>query len=185
LLLRGLEALVLPVAALPPGVDGVLGAPTLRRLPVRIDPRHARVDLGAAALGPSEDGPPRLRLPLRWQRGVPVLELDTPEGPVAALADTGAEGLFVTARLAAALPAVGPNRPLRVAGFCGEQPATWRAVIGPHLGGAAARNPVQAIVTANPVFGALGVEAIVGQELLRHRRQLWRLDARPPTLGLR
>jgi hypothetical protein len=28
------------------------------------------------------------------------------------------------------------------------------------------------------------VEAIAGQELLRHRRQLWRLDTAPPRLML-
>jgi len=30
----------------------------------------------------------------------------------------------------------------------------------------------------------LGVEAIVGQEVLRFRRQLWRLDTDPPRLEL-
>jgi hypothetical protein len=39
-------------------------------------------------------------------------------------------------------------------------------------------------VTDTPVFGGLGVEAIVGQEWLRHRRQLWRLDRSPPELQL-
>ena len=37
LTLSGIEALVLPVRALPVGVDGVLGAPTLRLQPIRID----------------------------------------------------------------------------------------------------------------------------------------------------
>jgi len=36
--LEGVEALVLPVAALPARADGVLGAPSLRLLPIRIDP---------------------------------------------------------------------------------------------------------------------------------------------------
>jgi hypothetical protein len=48
----------------------------------------------------------------------------------------------------------------------------------------AALEAVEAIILANPVFALLGVEAIVGQELLRARRQLWRLDAVPPRLEL-
>ena len=48
--LEGVEALVLPVAALPPGVDGVLGVPSLRLWPIRIDPVLGRIALGAAAL---------------------------------------------------------------------------------------------------------------------------------------
>jgi hypothetical protein len=43
---------------------------------------------------------------------------------------------------------------------------------------------VEAILTENPIFTELGVEAIVGQELLRQRRQLWRLDSQPPMLTL-
>jgi hypothetical protein len=43
---------------------------------------------------------------------------------------------------------------------------------------------VEAILTSNPVFSLLGVEAIVGQELLRERQQLWRLDQTPPRLEL-
>jgi hypothetical protein len=42
----------------------------------------------------------------------------------------------------------------------------------------------EAILTTNPVFALLGVEAIVGQELLRIRGQLWRLDTDPPRLEL-
>jgi len=73
--LRGVEALVLPVAALPPGVDGVLGAPTLRRQPIWIDPRGGRLAIGAAARLLAEDAgqPRRQHLPLRWVQGVPVL----------------------------------------------------------------------------------------------------------------
>jgi hypothetical protein len=42
----------------------------------------------------------------------------------------------------------------------------------------------ETIVTDNPVFTSLQVEAIVGQELLRRRSQLWRLEATPATLTL-
>jgi hypothetical protein len=202
--LRGVEALVLPVAALPAGIDGVLGAPTLRQLPILIDPPAGRLVLGPAALaGAAALPPPLLRLPLRWRHGVPLLTLASRSGPVQALADTGAEGLFLSPALASRLEPLGPAEPLRLVGVCGEQAVRRQRFRGlalpaePVAGGPAARpiapgtaaagdltTPLEGIVTDTPVFGGLGVEAIVGQEWLRHRRQLWRLDRSPPELLL-
>ena len=224
--LEGVEALVLPVAALPAGVDGVLGAPSLRLLPIRIDPSLGRIALGAAALdqlpfalSPSSSATPTARssaprdpqpiapmtprsrpqrLPLRWHRGVPLLQLSTSVGPVQALADTGAEGLFLQPALAARLRPLGPAQPLRLVGFCGEQRVERRLYaglgLGPGSGGLAATpgspSPgdgpagVEGIVTDNPIFEQLGVEAILGQELLHRHRQLWRLDQARPELLL-
>jgi hypothetical protein len=190
--LRGIEALVLPVAALPPGVDGVLGAPTLRLQPLWIDPLAGRIGFGAAALALADRDAPlsRQRVPLRWAQGAPLLNLTTPVGILPALADTGAEGLFVSPRLAARLPLPGRGRVLRLVGFCGEQPVEQRDITGLSLSvvtalparPVGATPPLPVIITDNPVFQALGVEAIVGQELLRKRRQLWRLDINPPWL---
>jgi len=191
--LVGAEALLMPVGALPAGVDGVLGAPTLRRLPVRIDPIRHQVSLGATALAADQArSRPRLQMPLRWHRGVPLVNLTTVAGTVAALADTGAEGLFLSPSLAARLHPLGPARPLRLVGFCGEQPVQRRPFAGLALAGEALPGerpgvtvvPVEGIVTENPIFAQLGVEAIVGQELLRRRPQLWRLDRDPPLLEL-
>jgi len=256
--LSGLEALVLPVAALPDGVDGVLGAPSLRQLPLWIDPQRNRLALGIAALqaaqaddsplasfrvpvsrfrdaqgserrlpaawpsgsqgqGAAIDGPPGPRLdgrleeasakapgrsslviPLRWYRGVPLLALQSPVGPVQALADSGAEGLFIRPELAARLRPLGPAQTLRLTGFCGEQTAELRRYTGFSLGKLSLGDlplgqlsvgslsvAVEAIRIDNPIFAQLGVEAIVGQELLRSHRQLWRLDRQPPRLELR
>jgi hypothetical protein len=224
--LEGVEALVLPVAALPAGVDGVLGAPSLRLLPIRIDPSLGRIALGAAALDQlpfplslassatptARSSAPRdpqpiapmtsrsrpQRVPLRWHRGVPLLQLSTSVGPVQALADTGAEGLFLQPALAARLRPLGPAQPLRLVGFCGEQRVERRLYaglgLGPGSGGIAATpgspSPgdgpagVEGIVTDNPIFEQLGVEAILGQELLHRHRQLWRLDQARPELLL-
>lgn len=187
-LLRDAETLVLEVAALPPGVDGVLGIPALRQLPIRVDPPANRVSLGPLALEGDPDGPPPRRLPLSWRRNVPVLNLDGGDGPVPALADTGAEGLFVSPGLARRLRVVGAATPVRLVGVCGEQRVERRLVAGLALAGGARpdgpNQPVEAIVTPNPIFAAIGVEAILGQELLRDRIQLWRLDARAPHLDL-
>jgi hypothetical protein len=224
--LEGVEALVLPVAALPAGVDGVLGAPSLRLLPIRIDPSLGRIALGAAALdqlpfalSPSSSATPTARssaprdpqptatatsrsrpqrVPLRWHRGVPLLQLSTSVGPVQALADTGAEGLFLQPALAARLRPLGPAQPLRLVGFCGEQRVERRLYAGLGLGpgpGEPVSTPgspspgdgpagVEGIVTDNPIFEQLGVEAILGQELLHRHRQLWRLDLARPELLL-
>ena len=239
--LEGVEALVLPVRALPAGVDGVLGAPSLRLMPIRIDPSLGRIALGAAALEqlpfaltPSSSAPspalsldspnPQanarpsspptsaqssantsatarsrpLRVALRWHRGVPLLQLASSTGAVHALADTGAEGLFLQPALAARLRPLGPAQPLRLVGFCGEQRVERRRFAGLALGawpggpGSAADSPlpggtpagVEGIVTENPIFEQLGVEAILGQELLHRHRQLWRLDQPRPELLL-
>lgn len=201
LLLRGVEALVLPVAGLPPGIDGVLGAPTLRQLPILIDAPAGRLVLGPAALAGAPALPPTQRIPLRWRHGVPLLSLVSRSGAVQALADTGAEGLFLSPALAARLEPLGPAEPLRLVGVCGEQAVRRQRFRGLALpaaagGGAQVRTrsaataagdlaaPLEGIVTDTPVFRGLGVEAIVGQEWLRHRRQLWRLDRNPPELLL-
>jgi hypothetical protein len=73
-------------------------------------------------------------------------------------------------------------------GFCGEQTVRRQSFAGLGLQGEQpdpdAARPVEGIVTANPIFQDLGVEAILGQELLRQRVQLWRLDAPEPRLEL-
>ncbi len=188
--LSGMEALVLPVAGLPPGVDGVLGAPQLRQQPLWIDPHGQRLSLGPLALADAgrfrrgDHAEASTTLHLVWREGVPLLPLSTPAGLALALADTGAEGLFITAGLAARLRPLAPASALRLTGFCGEQSARRQAVSGLALPGGDPGQPVDAIVTANPIFESLRVEVIVGQELLRHRAQLWRLDAVPATLRL-
>lgn len=190
LTVRSAEALVLPVAALPPGVDGVLGAPLLKRLPLWIDPVGQRLRLGEGAVALAGPAPPRRTLALRWARGVPLITLSSPLGPVAALADTGAEGLFLSPALARRLGPTGPGEALRLVGFCGEQPVKRQRFLGLGLGlgpvpmEADGREAVEGIVTANPIFAELQIEAIAGQELLRKHRQLWRLDRSPPTLSL-
>lgn len=213
LVLQGIDALVLPVAALPTGVDGVLGAPSLRLLPLLVDPGASSLILGPAAIGAfaAATGVPEAAatgshtVPLRWRSGVPLFRLASQPpsrgqqsaAAVEALADSGAEGLFISPALAARLQPQGPSASLRLVGICGDQRVVRQRFRGLRLPAAAAaggeRNAtdppagegIEAIVTANPIFAALGVEAIAGQEWLRQRTQLWRLDLDPPLLLLR
>ncbi len=178
--LSAIEALLLPVAALPPGIDGVLGIPSLRQLPLWIDPQHNRLAFGPAALqaardhdsrghgswgrtvtGPIGAGGDRIRsgsfqaIPLHWRRGVPLLELNNPGATVSALADTGAEGLFLSPALAARLPPQSPAQPLRLAGFCGEGDASVAG--GRDLPGVAAAQSAAGTRPAGPA-GLGGLE---------------------------
>jgi hypothetical protein len=102
-----------------------------------------------------------------------------------ALIDTGAEGLFLTPELGALLRPLGTGQAARLVGVCGQQQVRRQRLMG--IGIDPQSPPMQtheAILTTNPVFALLGVEAIVGQELLRIRGQLWRLDTDPPRLEL-
>ncbi len=190
--LHGLEALVIPAVALPKGVDGVLGVPSLKQLAFVVDPLENRVRFGPAAqqwrraMASSPDV-----LPLVWRRGVPLLPLrvrsrtDGQVRELPALADTGAEGLFLTASLAQTLTPLGPAQSARLIGACGQQEVQRQRLFGIGLGSQSPTiDSVEAILTSNPVFALLDVQAIVGQELLRFRRQLWRLDVAPARLEL-
>jgi hypothetical protein len=187
--IRDAEALVLEAGGLPPGVDGVLGAPLLRQLPLWVDPRGGRLALGSPAVTAAQrqaaaDAATPTVLPLRWSSGVPLLPLRTGAGTVPALADTGAEGLFVTPALGRRLTAGAAPGPVLIAGFCGLQRAERYSLAGISLVPGPPARTVEVIVTADPIFASVGAEAIVGQALLRHHRQLWRLDREPPILQL-
>jgi hypothetical protein len=149
---------------------------------------------------------------------VPLVSLITVAGRVEALADTGAEGLFLSPALAARLHPLNQAESLVMVGFCGTQTVRRQTLAGvafappvaashgqpdsrqpvaleplglepaalepAALGPAALEQPREGIITENPIFSQLGVAAIVGQELLRQRPQLWRLDLQEPRLEL-
>jgi hypothetical protein len=189
---EGPEALVIPGAALPPSVDGVLGVSALRQLPVLVDPVAAIVALGEPALQWRRSLPfPSQVVTLTWRRSLPLMPLRiSPRAggstsTLPALADTGAEGVFMTPALAQRLTPLQASQPARLVGVCGMQEVRRQPLFGVAIGAERpAQGSVDAILLANPVFALLEVEAIVGQELLRHHRQLWRLEADPPRLEL-
>lgn len=190
--LEGVEGFVLPVVALPPGIDGVLGAATLRQMPFGVDPLNGSVFFGGPALRWGRRMTPRPQvIPLLWQRDVPlggIWAVSGPDGtvtPFDALIDTGAEGLFLTPEAASLLRPLGARQAASLVGVCGQQQVWRQRLMGIGMGPQGpAIQAHEAILTTNPVFAMLGVEAIVGQEFLRFRRQLWRLDLDPPRLEL-
>ena len=147
-------------------------------------PRAGRVSFGSAALPSNADEASAISLPLRWKRGLPLLDLQGPRGPLPALADTGAEGLFLSPELRQTLTPLGPGQRLTLVGVCGDQPVTRLPMLGIGLPGTEPR-AAEVVLTANPIFSQLGVRAILGQELLGSHRQLWRLDLPNPRLELR
>jgi len=190
--LQGVQAFVLPVVALPQGIDGVLGAATLKQVPFGVDPHKGRVFFGGPAMQWRMRMPSRPDvIPLLWRRGVPLGGIRVRSGSDGkikqwnSLIDTGAEGLFLPPEVAAQLRPLGKGQAARLVGVCGQQQVWRQRLMGIGMGPQAP--PIQiheAILTTNPVFALLGVEAIVGQELLRFRAQLWRLDTDPPRLEL-
>ena len=178
------EALVMPALGVPPGSDGVLGAPLFRQLSLLIDPVSRRVRLDPGSDHPAVAPGRATRLPLRWRHGVPLLDLQDSSGKtVSALLDTGAEGLFISRGLAARLQPKGPARPLRIAGFCGDESASQIDLEGLKLAGRAVGSQPM-IVTDSGILAALEVDAVVGQPMLRDRRQLWLLNRAQPVLLL-
>lgn len=188
--LNGLEALVIPVEALPKGVDGVLGAPSLRQLPFVVDPVKGELLFGDSALQwrSAMALEPHAAV-MSWRRGVPLLSLrirsskDQKVMVISALADTGAEGLFLSDELTSSLFALGPAQSVRLVGVCGSQWVRRQRLTGIGLG---SQSPtyqmIDAIFTSNPVFSSLGIQAILGQEWLRNRLQFWDLTVSPPRL---
>jgi hypothetical protein len=159
---------------------------------VMVDPVAAIVALGEPALQRRRTLPsPSQVVTLTWRRRLPLLPLRIRPGAggstdtLPALADTGAEGLFMTPALAERLTPLQASQPARLVGVCGMQEVRRQPLFGVAIG---TERPgwesVEAILLTNPVFALLDVEAIVGQELLRHHRQLWRLEANPPRLEL-
>lgn len=182
--IEGLEALVMPALGVPPGSDGVLGAPLFRQLPLLIDPIRRRVRLAPEQDGRAMAPAHAQRLPLRWNHGVPLVDLQDSKGRGgSALVDTGAEGLFVSRNLAARLDAGGPVRPLRITGFCGDESALQMDLQGLRLAGRPLGSQAM-IVTDSGILAALEVDAVVGQPLLKNRRQLWLLNREQPVLLL-
>jgi hypothetical protein len=104
--------------------------------------------------------------------------------------------LFLSPALAARLHPLNQVETLAMVGFCGTQTVRRQTFAGvafaleplglepAALGPAALEQPREGIITENPIFSQLGVAAIVGQELLRQRPQLWRLDLKEPRLEL-
>ena len=180
--IRELAVLVMPKLGVPPGTDGVLGASALRQLPLLIDPKQKqlRFDQQLTLQSAPADA---VRIPLRWRDHVPLLLVSDQNGDeTSALLDTGAEAVFIGVSLAQRLSPQSPPSGVEIQGFCGSEFAIERTFSGLSVGNLSlGKSP--AIVTRNRILKDLNVEAIIGQPLLKKRRQLWLLN-RPAPLVL-
>ena len=181
--IRELAVLVMPKLGVPPGTDGVLGASALRQLPMLIDPTQQQVSFDqqlSIHSAPAE----ALRLPLQWRDYVPLVQVSDQSGKsTLALLDTGAEAVFIGVPLAQRLSPQSPPSGVEIQGFCGSEFAVERLFAGLSVGDITLqRSP--AIVTRNRILKDLNVEAIIGQPLLKNRRQLWLLNRPDPVLLL-
>jgi len=178
-----LAVLVMPKLGVPPGTDGVLGASALRQLPLLIDPKQQQVRFDPK-LSLQSAPADALRIPLQWRDHVPLLEVVDPSGnATSALLDTGAEAVFIGAPLAQRLSPQSPPSGVEIQGFCGSELAIERLFSGLSVGTIQLqRSP--AIVTQNRILKDLKVEAIIGQPLLKNRRQLWLLNRADPVVLL-
>ena len=181
--IRELAVLVMPKLGVPPGTDGVLGASALRQLPMLIDPTQQQVRFDqqlSIHSAPAE----ALRLPLQWRDYVPLVQVSDQSGKsTLALLDTGAEAVFIGVPLAQRLSPQSPPSGVEIQGFCGSEFAVERLFAGLSVGDITLqRSP--AIVTRNRILKDLNVEAIIGQPMLKNRRQLWLLNRPDPVLLL-
>jgi hypothetical protein len=125
-----------------------------------------------------------LRLPLQWRDHVPLVRVfDQSRKSTLALLDTGAEAVFVGVPLAQRLTPQSPPSGVEIQGFCGSELAVERVFTGLRIGTVRLEGS-PAIVTRNRILKDLNVEAIIGQPLLKNRRQLWLLNRPDPVLLL-
>ena len=125
-----------------------------------------------------------LRLPLQWRDYVPLVQVSDQSGKsTLALLDTGAEAVFIAQPVAQRLTPQSPPSGVEIQGFCGSEFAVERLFAGLSVGDITLqRSP--AIVTRNRILKDLNVEAIIGQPMLKNRRQLWLLNRPDPVLLL-
>ena len=181
--IRELAVLGMPKLGVPPGTDGVLGASALRQLPLLIDPKQKQLRFDQQ-LTPQSAPADAVRSPLRWRDHVPLLQVSDQNGDEAsALLDTGAEAVFISVSLAQRLSPQSPPSGVEIQGFCGSEYAIERIFSGLSIGNLSLEKS-PAIVTRNRILKDLNVEAIIGQPLLKKRRQLWFLNRPDPLLLL-
>jgi predicted aspartyl protease len=162
---RGVAAPALPPAEyrglpVPDGFDGVAGLGVFGE-------RAVVLDLGAGRLE-IRDGPPPAEdgtaLPVRFEAGLPVLEVEVAGRRVEAVLDTGFPGgLYLPPRIADSLPWQGPGRRrVRLQDVHGSRDALERRLAGPvRLGPLEIPDPWVLVGDGTP---------LVGNALLRRMR---------------
>jgi predicted aspartyl protease len=171
---QGLTGLGMAAAAIPTQAGGVLGMDFLGGFELELDPRSHTLSLNPLS---TSDQPPvsAATIPLQGKLGVMVADVEVNrQGPFPFLLDTGAELTVISDELAETLQLpYTQGQTTLVQGFCGAESARIvtlnQVTLQDH-----SNYSVRTVVLGSDVLEILGVQGIIGQNILNQYRQVWR-----------
>lgn len=164
---------------LPDKLTGILGMDILKYFDLQVDPPTRQLQLTSASQLPSAFAP--IAIPLQAKKGVFLAQIRLAnQGAFTMLLDTGAGSTFISQQVAQRLKLdQSSRRPIKIQGFCGLEDAERSQIpslrIGLHQ-----QQKVEAIILSSSILKLLGVDGILGQNVLERYRQYWRFT--PTTL---
>ncbi len=166
---KGVMGLGLSKAGIPSHVGGVMGMDVLSNFDLVLDPKTQKLDL----LPPSQPATTATPIPLVGKMGVMTTQVKVNgQGPFTFLVDTGADTTVVSPKLAQQLGLKG-TKPIDVTGFCGLEKGTQTQLSQLSLQQVQS-DRVDAVILNSPVLQVVGVDGIIGQNVLNRYRQHWR-----------
>ncbi len=169
---KGVMGLGLSKAGIPGDWGGVLGIDVLSNFDLVLNPKTQKLDL----LPPSPPATTATTIPLVGKMGVMTTQVKVNgKGPFTFLLDTGADTTVVSTKLAQQLGLKG-TKPMEVTGFCGMEKGTQTQLSQLSLQQAQS-DRVDAVILNSPVLEVVGVDGIVGQNVLNRYRQHWRFGS--------
>ncbi len=158
---------------IPEGLSGVIGMDILRQFDLKLNPQQQQLELRTASALPDVARP--LAIPLQQRLGVYLAKIQlNQQGPFTVLLDTGAGSTFISRGVAERLNLAPKQRqPMHILGFCGLEPAERSRLSSLQLGHLTQAN-VETIILSSSILELLGVDGILGQNVLGQYIQHWR-----------
>jgi predicted aspartyl protease len=179
-LIQGASGLNFTAKELPDQLTGILGMDILKYFDLQVDPPTRQLELTPKTTLPAPLAP--IAIPLYKRKGVFLANIQLGnQGTFSMLLDTGAGSTFISQQVAQRLSLdKASRRPQPIQGFCGLEQAERSQMpslqIGPHQ-----QQNVEAIILSSSILKLLGVDGILGQNVLENYRQYWRFT--PTTLN--
>lgn len=172
-----LNGIGLSTSALPLKSAGILGLDFLSRFDIILNPATRQLQLRQASQPVLSD------IPLQGKFGVMVIPNVSIQGkgPFRFLVDTGAAITSLSVDLAQRLGLAVSKETIRVAGLNGETLAHRARLVGLSLPTRPIA-PLSVVVLNSKVFQTLGVDGVIGQDILNRYVQHWRFGP-PGALG--